>query len=339
MTIDELQDNIKKRKIDGNYIFYGLDEQLIKDNIKLIKNAVLDKNFIDLNYTQFDGNTVNIDEAINMCETMPFMSEKKVVVIYRSSFLKEGEDKEETNKFNKLYKYLENPAPYSILIVYYVFQDEREKASNKIKKLEKKAFCVKFDKLKGMNLEKKVKSLFDERKKEIGKIELKFFCDNVDSDMNIIINEVEKLCSYTGYKEITKNDILMMLPPKSDNDIFDLVDCLGQKKPEKAIDILNELIFKGEKIPMILFMIERQFRLLFNIKNGIENGKRKENLISELRLNPYICDKMILQSKKFTAKQLKGALHTCLNTEENLKSSSSNSKTEMELLIINAINA
>lgn len=338
MNVDELKDKIKKRNIEGNYILYGFDEQLIKENIKIIKNIVLDKNSIDFNYVQFDGNTVDMDKVINVCETMPFMSDKKVVVIYRSSFLKEGEDKEELKKFNKLYKYLDNPAPYSILLVYYVFEDEREKAGNKIKKLEKKAFCVKFDKLKGMYLEKKVKSIFDERKREIGKIELKFFCDNVDADMNIIMNEVEKLCSYTEGKEITKDDVYVMLPPKSDNDIFDLVDALAQKKPEKAIDILNELIFKGEKIPMILFMIERQFRLLFNIKYGIDSGKKKDTLVSELKLNPYICDKMIVQSRKFTIKQLKKALLFCLNTEETLKSLSYNQKTEMELLIINTIN-
>ncbi|MDP4176748.1 MAG: DNA polymerase III subunit delta [Bacillota bacterium] len=339
MNIDEMQNKINKGNIDGNYIFYGIEEQLMKENISQMKKTVLDKNFIDLNYIQFDGNSSSLEEVINVCETAPFLSDKKIVVVYRSSFLKGGDsnEKEGNNKFNVLYKYLENPAPYTILIVYYVFEDEREKVSSKIKKLEKKAYCIKFDKLKGMYLEKKVKKIFDDNKKDIGKVELKFFCENVDPDMNIIFNEVEKLCSFTDEREITKNDILLMLPQKSDNDIFDLVDSLAQKKPEKALDILNELIFKGEKIPMILFMIERQFRLLFNIKAGIEDGKKKENLISELKLNPYICDKMIMQSRKFTVKQLKNALDKCLSTEKIIKSSSVNLKIQMELLIINVI--
>jgi DNA polymerase-3 subunit delta len=157
--------------------------------------------------------------------------------------------------------------------------------------------------------------------------------------MNIIQNEVEKLCSYAYNRDITKEDILLMLPQKSDNDIFNLVDTLSQKKVEKALDILNELIFKGEKVPYILYMVERQFNILLQIKFGLEEGKNKDVLAKELKLNPYICEKMIAQSRKFTMKGLKKAIHYCLSTEEALKSSSVNGKTEMELLILNTITA
>lgn len=337
MEFAELESNIKNNKLQNSYVFYGMEEQLIKENIKLIADKVLDVNFKDLNYVQFDGMTADMMEVINTCETMPFMSERKVVVVYRATFLREGEDREDNKKFEIINKYLDNVSPNCILILYYAFEDEREKASNKMKKLEKKACVVRFDKLKGAFLEKKVKALFDERGKDIGKLELKVFCDSLDNNLNVIINEVEKLCSYTYGREITKEDIKIMAPVKTDNDIFDLVDALAQKRPERALDLLNELVFKGEKIPMILFMVERQFKLLLNIKRGLQAGKNKDILVKELKLNPWICEKMIGQSKKFALNQLKDALELCLNSEQVLKSSSANDKTEMELLIINTV--
>jgi DNA polymerase-3 subunit delta len=335
----EFEEKLKKGETKNSYIFCGIDEGLMQENIKYLVNKNVDKTFRELNYVQFDGSTVDIEAVINTCETIPIMSDKKVVVVYRAKFLGEGEDREDNKKYDRLVKYLDSVSNSCILIVYYVFENDREKPSNKIKKLDKKSTVVKFDKLKGAALEKKVKSLFEKRGIDIGKIELKLFCDGLENNMNIISNEVDKLCNYTLDRQITKEDVSIMLPPKSDNDIFDLVDCISQKKPEKALDILNELIFKGEKATFILFMIERQFNILFNLKLGIESGKNKDMLSKELKLNPYICEKMIAQSKRFSSKQLINALDCCLNTEETLKSSSASGKTEMELLIIRTITA
>lgn len=331
----ELERDIQKNKFHNCYVFCGSDEVLIKETVNSIVSRNVEETFKDLNYVQFDGVTTDAFNIVNTCETIPFMSSKKVVVVYRANFLGESEDKELKKKLQVIREYIDNPADHCILIMYYVFENDREKISEKVKKLDKKTCAVKFDKLKGEALEKKVKSLFQDKGKNIGKFELKLFCEGLENNMNIIKNEAEKLCMYTWEREITKEDILKLLPPKTDNDIFHLVDSLSSKKIEKALDILNELIFKGEKIPYILYMIERQFNILLQIKLGLEEGKDKDQLARELRLNTYICSKMITQSKKFTMKGLKQTIDLCLKTEGILKSSSLNSKTEMELLIIN----
>ncbi|ERI90255.1 DNA polymerase III, delta subunit [Clostridiales bacterium oral taxon 876 str. F0540] len=339
LEILDLEQRIKNNKFDNCYIFCGADEALIKENIKIIKDKNLRSDFESLNYVQFDGLTADMDAVINTCETVPFMSEKKIVVVFRANFLGESEDKESNKKFEAVRRYIEQPADHCIFILYYVFENDREKPSGKIKKLDKKACVVKFDKLKGANLERKVKAIFEEKGKNIGKIELKLFCEGLNNDMNIVENEIEKLCCYTFGRDITKKDVINMLPQKTDNDIFSLVDNISQRKLEKALEILNELIFKGEKIPYILYMVERQFNLLLQLRFGIEEGKNKDTLAKELKLNPYICEKMITQSKKFSMNGLKSAVNLCLCTEERLKSSSVESKTEMELLILNAISA
>lgn len=329
----QLADKIKKGVFNNCYIFCGSDEALIKENIRLIVDKTMDNTFKDLNYVRFDGLTADMETVVNTCETVPFMSDRKVVVLYRANFLKE-DDKESLKRFERIDKYIENPANHCILILYYIFENDREKPSNKVKKLDKKAYTVKFDKLKGMNLEKKVKSLFEAKGKSIGKVELKLFCEGLENNMNIIQNEIEKLCCYTYNREITKEDIIKLLPPKTDNDIFNLVDDISQKKTDKALDILNELLFKGEKTTYILYMIERQFNILLQIKFGLEEGKNKNTLVKETGLNPFICEKMIVQSRKFTMKDLKKAVDLCLNAEEVIKSSSVDEKTEMELLIL-----
>lgn len=337
IDLEQFNDSIKKNNFKNCYIFCGFDEQLIKENIKKIRDKVIGNSMQELNLVQFDGKTVQGSDLINACETLPFMCDKKIVVVYRSVFLMDNEDRERKNVFEEIKKYIENIPPHCILIMYYVFESKREKPSKTVLKLDKKACIVKADSLKGEQLEARVKNLLEAWGKQIGRSELKLFCSGIENDMGIAENEIDKLYWFTYGREISKDDISLMFSQKSDDDIFDLVNYLSQKKVDKAIDILNDLIFKGEKITGILFMVERQFKLLLNIKIGLEKNKSKNELASNLKLNPYVCEKMINQSKKFTIKQLENTLGYCIDTEEKLKSSSVDGKTEMEMLILNAM--
>lgn len=354
----ELESNIKKGKFENCYIFCGYDEQLMKECIASILKKTVSRDFMSFNYIQLDGSNVTYDDIVNACETLPFMSDKKVVVIYRAEFLDDtrkkkksadGADEDQGDKceehendasdksFSQISRYITSVPPHCILIVYQVLNDDRDKPGSKVQRLDKKLCVVKFDKLKGDVLEKKVKSYFEEKGKSIGRPEIKLFCDLLDNNMETVKNEVEKLCCYTESNEIKKEDILSLLPQKADNDIFDLVDFISQKRYERAISIMNELIYKGESLLKILYMVERQFKLLLNIKIELDAGKSCQLISKELALNPYICEKMASQSRKFTKKQVLKAVDLCLSTEEKLKSTGVNAKTEMELLIINAV--
>lgn len=106
INLDGLENEVKKGQVDNSYIFCGLDEELIKEGIEKIVNKVLDKNFLDLNYIRLDGMITTIDEIINACETMPFLGEKKVVVIYRANFLKEKSDSSNSKTYKEVSAYL-----------------------------------------------------------------------------------------------------------------------------------------------------------------------------------------------------------------------------------------
>lgn len=339
INLVDYKEKIKSGKMSNCYIFCGIDEELIKENINNLIHTIINKEFEDLNLVKFDGNTLeNFDKVINACETLPFMSEKKVVEIYRANFLSNNCGKEVYNDFKK---YIDNIPSTCILILYYVFKDKRDNISASKNKsifaLDKKCTIVKAEKLKGYELEKAVKQIFDSKNKKIGNVELRLFSSSVPSDMGIVENEVEKLCCYTMGRDITKQDIYDLYPKNNDDDIFDLVDLIGDKKIKQAIDTLNELIFKGSTSFEILYMIERQFKLIYNVKNLLNAKKTSFDISKEIRLPEFICKKIIGQSKKFTFNQLKNSLYACLETERILKSSSSHKKTEMEMLLVKTI--
>lgn len=335
--------DLKKGDLKNCYLFCGIDELLIKENIKTLIKKVINPDFIDLNYMKFDGSSLeSFDPVINACETLPFMSEKKIVLVYRASFFGEDQNykgKLSPNEFKTIHKYLKNLPKHCILIFYYIFKSKRDKLGKKIYSVDKDICVVKADRLRGRQLENKVQQFFYERGKDIKKLDLRIFCSLMnENNLSIIENEVEKLCCYTYGRNIEREDIKKMFSKSSDEDIFDLVNAISDKKIKDALYMLNELMYKGFKVNYILSMIERQFNLLFKIKMCLEERIPKNEIMKELNIkSEYGYSIMAKQSKKFTINQLKRAVELCLNTERRMKSSSVDEKTEMELLVINTI--
>lgn len=103
LDILEFEQNTKKYINNSCYIFCGHHEQLIKENIKKIIDSNINNDFKDLNYVQFDGSQLEeFDTVFNACETLPFMSEKKVVLIYRSDFLDDNKGDNKTKNYIKI---------------------------------------------------------------------------------------------------------------------------------------------------------------------------------------------------------------------------------------------
>lgn len=335
ITIDVLESEIKKNSIANGYVFCGLDEELIKSSIDPIIKKVLDKDFLDLNFIKIDGLTSTFDEIENACETLPFFGDKKVVLVYRANFLKDKPDKEGAKTYTEILKYIKDLPQHTILIMYYLFNDKRDtpKKNKKLSTLDKYVKVVHCDKLKKDKYYKKIEDIFKENGRTIGKVQLKYFADKVQNNFDIIKREIDKLDCYALGRELTKEDIDKLIPNKSEDDIFDLVEYISLRKVEKAIDLLDELLFKADQHMLIISSIGNHFKRLYEIKIYLLKGKKLEFFISKYRLPQFVCEKLMNQASKFSLKQLNQLIKVCVNTEIKLKSSTTDKQMEMELML------
>ena len=335
ITIDVLESEIKKNSIANGYVFCGLDEELIKSSIDPIIKKVLDKDFLDLNFIKIDGLTSTFDEIENACETLPFFGDKKVVLVYRANFLKDKPDKEGAKTYTEILKYIKDLPQHTILIMYYLFNDKRDtpKKNKKLSTLDKYVKVVHCDKLKKDKYYKKIEDIFKENGRTIGKVQLKYIADKVQNNFDIIKREIDKLDCYALGRELTKEDIDKLIPNKSEDDIFDLVEYISLRKVEKAIDLLDELLFKADQHMLIISSIGNHFKRLYEIKTYLLKGKKLEFFISKYRLPQFVCEKLMNQASKFSLKQLNQLIKVCINTEIKLKSSTTDKQMEMELML------
>ncbi|WP_297517544.1 DNA polymerase III subunit delta [uncultured Clostridium sp.] len=341
IELDRLEEELKAGKLKNAYVFCGLDEILIKEAIDKIIAKSIDPTFKDLNFVKYDAIDLNFNMFMNACETLPFMAEKRAVVISRANFLKDKCDNESKNFYEKAKTYFENPPESTLLIAYFLLNDKRDRA-NKVRKLaalEKKGCTViAVEKLKGVKLYNRIESIFKVKGKEIGKIELKYFSELVHSNFDIIEREVDKLVNYTDGRAITKADIDIMKQSNSEDDIFDLIDLISMKKPSKAIDLMNELFNKGDEPLSVLRLVQGQFQKLYTIKVASNAGMRTDEISRDMGLPNFIVDKLSKQGRGFSDVIIKKALSLTLETEKRLKSKSHlNKRTEMEVMIINIL--
>lgn len=339
ITYDIFLKNIKNKELKKTYIFCGIDEELIKDAIKIATKPFIQNELSELNFINIDGLNASFDSIMNASETMPFMSEKKVVVVYRANFLREKSDSSQTKLFNEIKEYIKDIPPYTILIMYYIFSDKREtpKKNKKLMTLEGTAEIVYIEKLRYNGFIKKVQEMFNESNITIKKSELNYFCDKVPNDFQVIKNEIEKLELYTKGREIKKEDIDKLLPRKSEEDVFDLVDLISQGKIEKAINIMDDMLFKADQHMIIIISIQNQFKKLYNIKILLNEGKKIEDLVKVLKIPPFICEKLTNLSRRFSIKQLEEIIKLCAECEGMLKSTSVDKRAELEFLLIKTL--
>ena len=81
-------------------------------------------------------------------------------------------------------------------------------------------------------------------------------------------NEINKISSFVGKENKVTNEIIDQLSQKKvENDIFKLIDYIGQKNSSDAMKILNDMLYEGESVFGIFSMIARQFKLLCKLDN------------------------------------------------------------------------
>ena len=76
---------------------------------------------------------------------------------------------------------------------------------------------------------------------------------NNEFTLSDIDNEIKKISSFAGTDTQVTNEIIDRLSQKKiENDIFKLIDYIGDKNSQSAIKILNDMINEGESVLGIL---------------------------------------------------------------------------------------
>lgn len=338
MNYSEYLNLIKNGNLNSSYLFTGREEYLMNDLIERIKNKYIDDSFETLNFTILEGKNETLDNLINACETLPFMSEKKVVVLKDISFFIDKEDKNFEIDF---YKHLDNLGEFLCLII--VDNDGVIRKNSKIYKyFNKKQQAIDLVRLEGRELNSWIQDILVTYNRKMNISNINYFIQqssylnrNTDQNLYDLENELLKVVNYSDSEEITKETIELVMIKSINTTIFQLLDAIASGNSNLALNAFNDLYILNEPIQKILFMVIRQMRLLLGFKLYERKGYNQREIQSKLQIKPYEAGKISNQSKRFSVKTLENTLEELQAVDKKLKTTSINDKLAMEMLIIN----
>ena len=338
MNYKDIISDIKNRNLKNAYIFYGKEYYLIENAIKEIKST-LNEGMIDFNLDVIDGKETTLDQLISSIETLPFMDDKKVVILKDFELLK-GKKKNFTDEDEKYFTdYVDNiPSTTTLVLVVYGDIDKRKSL---IKKVSKNGVVFNCDKLSDMDLFKWVKKKFEINKVIIDNAQVMYFIDqegyrdkNSEKTLSDLENEINKISSFVGKENKVTNDIIDQLSQKKvENDIFKLIDYVGQKNSSDAMKILSDMLYEGESVFGIFSMIARQFKVIMQVRQLQLQGHSSKSIADRLKLHPFVVGKALKQTKNFSDEIIIDILNSILESDFKIKNGLVRDTLAIEMLI------
>ncbi|WP_432409261.1 DNA polymerase III subunit delta [Wukongibacter sp. M2B1] len=341
MSYKNLLKDIKENNVTNVYLFFGREKYLINKGMELVKDRYFSNtNDESFNYNFYDGINDDIDVVLNSCETLPFMGEKRIVIVKsketfsgnKSAMGKEGEE--------KLINYVPNIPDTTCLI--FIAGEKIDKRKKLVKEIKSNGKVIEFDKLDKISLLKWIQKVLKSNHKGISKTALEGLVNSLgyldrDSSSTLydVENEVKKLCNYIADKEMIElSDIEKIMTKPLENNIFLLVDSVANKNSNLALKMFNQMLIGGEPEGRILHMIVRQFKILNRVKIMIDRGYTASAIAPKISLPQYIAKKYVKQSNGFSAKDILKILNLAAESERKIKTGKIQSKLAIEMLII-----
>ncbi|MDI6603585.1 MAG: DNA polymerase III subunit delta [Thermoanaerobacteraceae bacterium] len=304
--------NSLKSKILPVYVFYGEEKFLLDDAYKKLKNILLNGIADEMNCLMIEE--ANLDNIIDACETLPFMSQHKLVVVKDQDMFKRLDDR----SIKKLIDYIGNKNNDNILL--FMFGDTIDMRKKFFKTIEKYGIIVNFERVKYKEAVNYTGYFIRKYGKTIKKPLAEFIVKNCGTDLYRIFNEVNKIIAYSENDEVSEKDIKAVVCVDLHENIFNLVNSIGLKKEAEAIYLLNRMINNGESGIVILSMIIRQFRNILKVVYLMQKNIDKKEYAARLSIHSFAVKDILIQSKMFSFKELIAAYDKCLLCDKALKS-------------------
>lgn len=324
--MQQLNEDIKSGNFKQMYLLFGEEAYLRRQYRDRLRDALLgDGDTMNAHY--FEGKDVNPGQIVDLAETLPFFSERRVIVLENTGWFKSGGE--------KLAEYLANPAQ----TVSFVFaESEVDKRSRLYKQVQQSGRVTEFAEQDERTLKRWIAGILKKDGKQITEECADYFLDKVGTDMANIRSELEKLSCYCmGRDVVEKQDVDAVCTTRMSNHIFDMVDAIGEKKTKRALTLYYDLLALKEPPMRILFLIARQCNTLLQVKELKNKGYDNKKIGEKIGRPAFVAGKYVTQAARFKEKDLRRAVRRCVEAEEAVKTGKMNDTMSVELLIMSVL--
>ena len=318
-----LNEDLKTGQFNKIYLLYGEEAYLKKQYKEKMQGAMVPAGDT-MNYSYFEGKSVNVNEVIDLAETMPFFAERRLIVLEDTGLFKSASP--------ELADYIKEMPDTTYMIF---VESEVDKRNKLYKAVQSKGRVVELGRQDEATLIRWVAANIKREGKSVSENTVRHLLSKVGTDMENIQKELEKLCCYAMDRDsITIEDVEAICTTQITNQIFDMVNAVADKEQKKALQYYYDLLALKEPPMRILFLLARQFKLLMEVKDMDQKGYGRKEIAEKTGINPFVVGKYQTQSKAFQTKELRSIIEDSVETEECVKTGKLTDTLAVELFIV-----
>lgn len=335
----ELKKAISSAQFSNVYLLYGEEGYLKQHYVSQMQKKLIKPSLAEFNLHTFEGRNVTMDEILSAAQALPLMSDYSCVVVHDYPF------NTWTESERKVLKEFLSDVPESTVLIFWLdgieVDPKNQKWKTVISYFTKAGDSVQLARRDTRSLTRLLMDGAKKRGCEIEQNACTYMISVVGIDLQTLLSELEKLCSFIGVGRITKETVDLVSTKCLSAKVFDMSRALVRHDYEMAYSILNNLIALKEEPISILAVISTSYVDMYRAKCAKISGEQAMDVTKyfNYRGKEFRITNISRDCDKLSIAQLRASVDALVQADISLKSSSVDGKlileeTMVKLLII-----
>lgn len=327
-----LRQHIKSAEYLPVYLFYGDEDYLKKNFVDLLVSKCVNPAFESLNFSRYEGKNILFTDILEQASVMPMMSDKRCIVV--EDYKLENMNDSEISEFEN---YLSSSCDTAIIIFLQSSAEYKPKKSVvAIGLIEKHGGICALNKRKGNDLIKPLVSAANKFDCVLTTQMANYLVSVVGDDFNVLINELQKICSFAHGGEITRHHIDEIATKSDEVQMYYLTKALLQKDFDKAYKVLHILLKQKVEPNYILGILIGTYVDMYRAKISLYCGEKAEALAEDYgyKIPAYRLINAGKDSSRIEISTLRKCLDVLFESDMKLKSGSDSQALILEQLMV-----
>lgn len=314
------------------YLLYGEESYLTAhyaEQVIRLSGIRPNDSLAEFNLQRFDGQECSFDAIEEAAEALPLMADKKCVAV--SNF-----DVTHAAVFERALALVSDPPEDTVLVFWMttLLTDGKPNAKWRqfIETVDKNGICVNFPRKSVDEMARLLCAGAGRRGSTLPPEVARELIEQCGNDMNLLLNELDKLCAVAGNGEITMTILGEVATKNLNAQVFELSNAILKHNYESAYTILHRLFASKLEPLMILASLSGAYTDLYRAKLASIGGQRAETLVEDfdykgkvfrLKYAQRDCSRLSLES-------LRESLDILAQADRRLKSYAADKRTILE---------
>lgn len=322
---EEFSQELQKGAVGPLYCLYGEEPYLVERAVKRLLDLALPPEARDFNLTLFYGKECKGEEVADAVQTFPMFADRRVVVVKRCGELS-------TTALERLLPVVQSPVATSCLIL------QGEKVDGRLKffaEFKKAGVLVEFKRPYENQLGPIVRDELASHGKRIEPAAADLLVGYVGANLQELASQAEKVATFAADRPtVTVADVRAIVSDTKVDSVFELCNSLGNRDLAGAMRRLHTILRDGEAPLMLLNMLTRHLRQLWQIRECLDQRLAPPDIEKKLGIRSFFLKGLLAQARNFDGERYRQLFERLFELDLAMKSSGGNPAQLLEYFVL-----